>query len=306
MDRDDDRVLGAADRLHGLIRSRDLARLGVGRPQARRLVDKGLLTPVRRGVVLLGGGAPSDWQRAVAAWMVAGPEAALSHSTAARTHRFACVAPSDLIELSIAPSRRLAWPDCSIHRVHLSDADVVVRSGVVLTSPIRTVMDIASTLGPAALEKVVDEGLIAGLWDVTTLDTAVRSAARSRRPGLPMLRDILADRTGLPTGDTALEQRVVRVLACLASFEVGYQVVVDGQVFVLDLAWPEHQVGVECDGWHVRRRSRSKFDHDRRRNNCLLNRGWTVIHVTTAMSDDEIRGAVMRALLQAARAERGA
>ena len=174
-----------------------------------------------------------------------------------------------------------------------------------MTSPIRTVVDLAPTLASAALEKVVDEGLIAGLWDIASLDAAVRSAG-SRRPGLPMLRNILAVRTGLPAGDTALEQRVIRVLACLAPFEVGYQHVVDGQVFILDLAWPEQRVGVECDGWHVRSRSRSKFDHDRRRNNSLLNRGWTVIHITAAMSDDEIRGAVIRALMQAARTERGA
>ena len=84
--RDDDWVLGAADWRHGMMRSRDLARIGISRTQVRRLVDKGLLAPVRPGVVLLGGGTPSDWQHAVAAWMMAGPEAALSHSTAARAH----------------------------------------------------------------------------------------------------------------------------------------------------------------------------------------------------------------------------
>ena len=294
------------DRWHGMAKTRDLTRLGIGRTEAARLIGKGLLTPVRPGVVLLGGGTPSDWQRTVAAWIVAGPEAALSHSTAARVHRIAYSAPPGVIEISIPRSRRRALAGCTIHRVQLADVDVVIRGGIRVTSPLRTLIDIVPALGPVALERIVDEGLIADLWDIAALDVAVRSAARSRRPGAPMLREIVASRVGLPNGDSALEQRVIRALACLAPFEVHHQLVVDGQVFVLDLAWLEHRVGVECDGWHVRSRSRSKFDHDRRRNNALISRGWTVVHVTAAMSDDEIRTAVVRALLLAASTQRGA
>jgi very-short-patch-repair endonuclease len=55
---------------------------------------------------------------------------------------------------------------------------------------------------------------------------------------------------------------------------------------------------VECDGRQVHDASRLRFDEDRRRHNLLVAAGWQVVHLTSAMSDDEMRAAVVGALLR--------
>jgi hypothetical protein len=107
---------------------------------------------------------------------------------------------------------------------------------------------------------------------------------------------LLRDRTGTPPADSALEQRVIRLLAPYGPFETQYQIVVDGIIVILDIAWPIWRVGVEADGWSVRSRSRGKFDRDRRKANLLAANSWSIAHVTSTMSDSEIISAVSRLL----------
>ncbi len=107
-------------------------------------------------------------------------------------------------------------------------------------------------------------------------------------------------RTGAGRADVDLEARAAQALASLGPFELQYQLVLDGRVYIIDLAWPLYRVAVECDGWEVRSRSRGKFDADRRKENHLASHGWTVVHLTSAMSDDEMRAAVVSVLLRAA------
>lgn len=289
----------------------DLGRFGLTRSQIARLRREGWFVDVRRGVVALGGGRPTAWQQVVAASMAAGPPSALSHLTAARIHRFAGVAPrgpdgSEVrIELT-APLRmqpRLAG--CLLHRVtHLPEQDVTVRYGVRVTTPLRTLVDLAPRLSPVVLEKTIDEGLISRLWDEPGLHAATLSARG--RPGVGKLRRLMAARTAGQAGDSHLELTVTRALASLGPYETGYQVVVDGKVYVLDVAWPLYKVAAECDGWATRGRSRSKFDHERRKDNDLAAAGWSVVHLTSAMSADEMRAAVVKVLLRAAAAGGGA
>ena len=64
-----------------------------------------------------------------------------------------------------------------------------------------------------------------------------------------------------------LELRMIRILAPFAPFETQYELVLDGQLLRLDIAWPWWRVAAEVDGWGVRgnRNSRTKFVADRHR-----------------------------------------
>jgi very-short-patch-repair endonuclease len=66
-----------------------------------------------------------------------------------------------------------------------------------------------------------------------------------------------------------------------------YQVRVGGQNFRLDLAYPEHKVALEYDGWETHR-SRSSFDSDRKRDRLLQLDGWIVLRLTSTTPDAEI------------------
>jgi very-short-patch-repair endonuclease len=70
----------------------------------------------------------------------------------------------------------------------------------------------------------------------------------------------------------------------------------DGEVYVLDIAWPGEKVAVEADGQFVRQQAYGKFTHERHRANVLLAHGWRVPRVTAAMDDAMILSDVGRIL----------
>lgn len=294
-----ERVRAVAIRQQGVVVYRHLAEAGLARGEIQRLRADGWLTPVRNGVYLFGRPDVTEWHRVVAVGLVAGPGVALSHSTAARIHRLPCAMSAETVEITAGRGRFPRLAGTTLHRVAILDpADLQDHRGITVTTPARTVVDLAPRLSAWALAHLVDEGLIAGTWQVPALRTALLRSGR--RLGARSLAAILAARDGDPRTSSHLEQRAVRVLAGMGPFETQHQLVLDGQVLLLDIAWPEYRVAAECDGWAVRSRSRSKFDHDRRRNNLLEANGWLVAHLTSAMSDEEIRSSVLRLLLRSA------
>ena len=62
----------------------------------------------------------------------------------------------------------------------------------------------------------------------------------------------------------------------------------DGKKYFIDLAYPDELVAIEVDSWEHHGRVRSAFDYDRSRANALVAHGWSVLHFTSRMSDDEI------------------
>ena len=66
-----------------------------------------------------------------------------------------------------------------------------------------------------------------------------------------------------------------------------HPVVVDGGRYVIDLAYPEIELAIEYDGFEFHS-SRSAFDRDRQRANLLTAHGWTILRITSEMTDAEI------------------
>lgn len=280
-----------------------LADCGLSRWILGRLVDEGVVRLVRPGVYAVGGRRASGWEAAMAAGLLVGPDGALSHATAAGVHRLPQLAlPADPPELSVSGSRHPRLAGVVVHRVrHLDPLDVVTRHGVQVTSPERTMVDLADRLGENLLVRVVDEGCVAGLWTPASLTATLNRLGGSRRPGSAALRSVLVARCDEPAVETFLELRVVRLLAPFAPFETQHQVVIAGDLIIIDIAWPDLLVAVEADGWQVRTRSYSKFERGQRRNNLLVAAGWHVVHVTSGMDDQTIVSDVGRVLVRARR-----
>jgi hypothetical protein len=292
-------VVELARQQQQVVLRRQLNRLGFTTRLIDRRVTRGWLTPVLPGAYLVGPGPSRPWHRVVAASLLAGPEAVVSHWTAARVHQLPALPPPGHPELEVSlplsVDRRLA--EVSVHRVRAVPAEeVTLVRGIRVVAPARALVDIAADLEPAALERLLDEGALAGRW---TLEQVAAALARSGpRAGVGSLRALMRWRDGR-ADRVDLEERAARVLACTNPV-LQHQVIVGGRVFVVDLAWPAVKVAAECEGWAVRSRSRSKFDHERRKFNLLAVHGWTVVHLTAAMSDEEMRSAVVPLLLRAA------
>ena len=72
-----------------------------------------------------------------------------------------------------------------------------------------------------------------------------------------------------------------------------FPVVIDGENFFLDAAYPEVRLGIEYHGWDAHR-TRSAFDSDFRRDRLLTLAGWTVVSFTRTSTDRDIVETVQR------------
>ena len=295
-------LLALAETQRGLVTWSQLV-AGITSKLLARLLAEGWLRRVRTGVYAVAGRRPSRWEDAVAVGLLAGPNSALSHGTAAAVHRFSNLIAPPVPEISVLRPRQARLRGATVHRVaNLDTRDVVKRSGVSVTTPARTVVDLAARLHPELLEKIIDEGSIGRVWSPAELLACAERTAPQGRPGSRVLRDVLGPRLHEPRADSMLERRMIRVLAPYAPFETQFQLVLDGELIILDIAWPWWQVGAEVDGWSVRGRSRRKFDRDMARINLLEAHHWQVAHLTSTMDEATVLRDVGRLLPPWARA----
>lgn len=260
----------------GMARRQDLRAAGLSRRGLCRLLADGELRPLAGDVVTVWREPSTDEATRAA---VIGVRGTASHTSAAVAWGIELVQRGP-VEVTVPRDRsRAAWPAAVVHRRDLPPHDVVMVDGLRLTTPLRTVLDLARSLPLEGAVAAADSALRQGL---VTLDEllatgsalpAARGRARVCRVGS------LVD----PSSGSVLES-VCRVLFALAGLPTALtQYAVrgpDGRLLGrVDFAWPEHRLVVETDGYafHADRRS---YRDDRRRTNALVVAGWRVVRFT--------------------------
>lgn len=269
---------------HGLVTLEQAASIGASYQMIRAATERGWLRRERRGVYVVAGAAPSRWRPVLAAALAAGPDVAVSHATAAAVSHFYGVMTS---EVELTAPRRISrtLQGVRVHRGELPPGDVEIRYGVPVTTPIRTLIDLAGRFGAPLLGKIIDEGVIARLWTAEAILERLEGPQRGVA-GATRLRDLLTFRVGEGSPDSQLEQRVVRVVKRVApGYTLHHQVVLDGEVIDMDIAWPAQKIDGEIDGLRTRAKSRTKFERSCRRQNILTAHGWRIVHFTAGMDD---------------------
>jgi len=247
----------------------------------------------------MAGLAPSSWEAILAAALAAGPDAVVSHESAAAVHGFGN-AGTAAVELTLARQDYSRPSGVLVHRhPDLTACDVVSRRGVLVTSPARALVDLAGRWGAEPTEKALDEGLVQHRWTVTEVSQCL-ARARPNVAGRADLQRLLALRAEGPAADSMLEARAFLALAPLMPFETHAAVVVGAHVYVIDAVWPQHKVGAEIAGRAHRVASRSAFDSERRKLTSLNAAGWRIAHLTAAMAKAEMVAAVRGLLASAA------
>lgn len=197
----------------------------------------------------------------------------------------------------VAPrTRRLRRDDrISVHYTTLADTDVTPRGDLRLTTPERTMFDLARRTLRADAVAVLDAMLHRHLLDPYRLQRMARERGTWPRAGDLARLLPLAD----PRGESPMETRLRLLLVDAgtpppaAQFEVR---AADGTLAGrVDLAWPEHRLAVEYDGDH--HRTPEQFRRDVYRLNHLRLAGWTVLRFT---ADDVLRRSVETAVTVAA------
>lgn len=266
-----------AARQHGVVSRRQLLDAGVSDRAMERRLASGHLVRLHRGVYAVGHAQLRREGRWLAAVLAAGPGAVLSHRGAAALHG---IRESRAIE--VATTRRVAVRGVLIHRTTRLDADdVTIRSGVPVTTLPRTLVDLAGTLTPEQLRKLVREADRAGRLDAAVVREARERIEGRRDAAAKALRAVLAEHAALATSLT-LSELEDRFLVLLDAHELPRPLTnhpVAG--FKLDAAWPRERLAAELDGWAYHR-DRAAFQNDRARDARLAVAGWHVVRFTHA------------------------
>jgi very-short-patch-repair endonuclease len=242
----------------------------------------------------------SPQQHALAAVLWAGDGALASHVTAAWLYGFEV--SDDRSHVWVPPGRAPKSSRVVVHRGVVAGNDRRISAGVPVTSPARTLVDLAGVLDGEELEAVVEGFLHRGLTTPMSISRCLTANGGKGRAGSARLRTLLEDRD-----PKALESRLeVKVWRLLRRYGLRparqHQVRIGGVPYRLDFAWPALKVAVEADGFSAHGDQRS-FVLDRRRLAALVAAGWAVIPVTwddCKHTPDAIIATVKSALLHAA------
>jgi very-short-patch-repair endonuclease len=181
------RVVAHAATQEGVISRREIRTLGGDDDWLKRRIAMGWLVRVFHGVYAIG--HPPRTRRGwyVAALLAGGERSVLSHTTAAAVHRM--IAASGRLHLTV-PRSFHGIEGIRIHRPRtLRPEDIVVVDGLRVTSPARTLIDLADFRRRRMLEQAIDQAEYHQLH----LPLGEVHDRLRRRPRSRLLRSVIAE-----------------------------------------------------------------------------------------------------------------
>ena len=223
----------------------------------------------------------------MAAVLATGPDAALSHWSAAALWMIRPNSRS-LIDVT-TPHKSRTWDGIRRHHKALPADEVTVEEGIPVTGPCRTAFDLAATEPPEVVENILREMEFRQLTDRLSLPDLVdryRGRRGVRRVSLALER-LEEDPEGHKR--SKLEERFSPFLRLhhLQLPRYNHPIVLpNGRRCVVDCHWPGTREIVELDGWQGHG-TKSAFREDRARDRRLAAAGYRVTHLTWNQLDDE-------------------
>jgi very-short-patch-repair endonuclease/predicted transcriptional regulator of viral defense system len=289
-----------ADKQHGVVSRSQLRELGMGPAAIRHRLERGKLHRLMPGIYAVGRPGVPDRGRWMAAVLACGPNALLSHRSAAAllglrrevARMTEVVVPADVV-------RR--HPGIHVYRraVALPPREPTTGRGapralrprivdqIPVTAPAVTLVDLATCLDDGRLEAAINEADHLNYIDPDSLRLAVDGLGR--RPGACRLRDLL-DTTSLVLTTSKLE-RLFRPLAAQAGLPLPRTQAQLGRNRV-DFYWAELGLIVEADSLRYHRTPFTQVA-DAKRDNANAREGLTTLRFTYWQVDrepDYVRG----------------
>jgi len=261
----------------GVIGWGQLKSCGVSHATADRWRADGRLHPIHRGVYALGHPSVPIQGRLVAAIIHAGPNATLSHATAAWWWHLIDDEPA-IIDVS-TPGRARSTPGVRVH--HPRHLETTTHRRFPITTVPRTLLDLAATNPLTRLRVALAQADYLRILDVAAVESMLgqgRSGSANLRRALERHQPRLAlTRSGLEIAFFSLcEAARLPVPEVNASFD-GWEV---------DVLWREHRLAVEVDGGR-NHGTPGQTDRDRRKELRLRAGGFQVIRYTDRQVAEE-------------------
>lgn len=274
-----------ARRQHGVVARRQLLALGFGRRAITGRLQRGQLHEVFLGIYVLGTRRISRRGRWTAAVLAAGEGALLSHRSAARIWRVMPPA-SEWVEVTCPPNRAVERKGIVAHESVVAEDERSVFDGIPVTSPFRTIFDLAAVVDLRTLERAFHEAEVRGLTDRVSLPILLERYPGRR--GARNLRAVLG--SDVPVGWTRndFEEAFLALIDAygLPRPRMNADLALRGRFFEIDALWEQQRVAAELDSRGVHG-TKKRFESDRHRDRILLAEGWKTMRITWRQLQEE-------------------
>ncbi|MDQ1441734.1 MAG: hypothetical protein QOG97_1962 [Acidimicrobiaceae bacterium] len=281
----------------GLITTGQMRQIGLSQRQIEWRAANGSIIPIRHLVYRMAG-SPVNWERVVlAAILGARATAVASHTTAAAIWQLRH-SDRDTAGLHVTADRRVQMKGVTCHLGRITPQERTEHRGIPVTTPERTIMDLAGTLTARQLGECIDDAMRRGLIHLPRFRVLVERAAASKhgRRLLAPLHQVLADRiTGYRPDDSDFEKRMNAEWdrLRLPPAQRQYRVRCGNKTYRLDVAIPDNKIGIEWESLE-HHGTRSGIDNDSDRRADLAAEGWVIQSFTWSTSPERIARAVFR------------
>lgn len=254
-----------AESQQGNVGRQQLLALGLSGDAIQHRITTGELVPKYAGVYAVGHRELGPIPIAAAVVLACGDDAVLSHDSAAALWG---LGPWPQRQEVTAPYQRRREGIVSHRSTTLTPDDVTVHYGIPVTTPVRTICDIAPRRSDDDLLEAVDDARIATYLTPTALEELIDRCPRLRR---------LVDPNSGPT-----RSRLERAFRRFAEkYDLPpYRLNVWLHGYEVDVVFDAEKLIVELDGWLFHRGRRS-HDESRERDTHLKDHGFDTIRITS-------------------------
>jgi Protein of unknown function (DUF559)/Transcriptional regulator, AbiEi antitoxin len=287
-----------AGRQHGYITRAQLLAIGLQPHTIKRRVAVGRLIPVHAGVYAVGHVNRTPVARAAAAVLACGDQAVLSHGSAATL--WGLNKYWDMpFEVTVTALR--TRNGIKVHRSRtLARRDITRQLGIRVTTPARSVLDIAPQLTDKRLTRVVNNARHNRILHLDDLADVLKR--NPNHPGTKRLWPFTEGRRGITRSD--LEDAFIAFAQRhgLPAPETNVPLL----AYVVDVLFATERVIVEVDSWEFHR-FKTSFESDRDRDADLLAAGYQTVRITDERmkTDPEHEARRLKAILNARRRAAG-
>jgi hypothetical protein len=264
-----------AERQYGVVSVRQLETIFGYSPSAvKREVAAGRLLRLHRGVYAVGHRLVPARGRCLAAVLASGPDALLSHRSAAWLWGVTRYGPAPLHVTSPIP-RKPRLPIKLHHSRILSADDRAFEDGIPLTALPRTLLDCAADLPLRHMRRMLERSEELELFDLGPIeDLLQRSGRHGGRRGL---RHAIALYQPVPFTRSGFERLFFEAVMAAGLPRPATNFVEVG--LELDLYWPEHRFAVELDTYATHG-TNAAFERGHLRDEDLMLAGIEMVRVT--------------------------
>lgn len=178
-----------ADRQHGVVSRVQLVAAGLSHGEVDRSIAAGRLRLMFRGVYSVGHAVVSTEGWCQASLLACGDDSVLGHRTAAHLWSFR---HTDLYPLSVIVPRNAGRRIERIQsrRMRLDRNDWMILNGLEVTTPARTIVDMAGESSPREVRRLVERAQDLRRFDPNRIEAVL--GRNPRRPGCRRLRHLIA------------------------------------------------------------------------------------------------------------------